>query len=71
MKIKIEWLTDVDECGDGCCSAYAEGAKVWFDNELVIDFSPAASCFDSGVHYSDVAVYDTILEKLGHTVEHE
>ncbi len=67
MQIKIEWLEDSNEC-DTCGYNYAEGAKVFFDEELVIDLEPAADCF-GGRTYDDVFVFRQILEKLGHTVE--
>lgn len=67
MKIKIERLTDCYEC-DTCGWSDAEGAKVYFDDELVIDMTPVANCFGGG-NYTDEDVFTAILQKLGHTVE--
>jgi hypothetical protein len=69
MKIKIEWLTDQYDCED-CGFSWAGGANVYFDDEFVIGMQPSAACYD-GASYSDADVYDAILQKLGHTVEHE
>ena len=67
MKIRVETLTDDHDC-ETCGWSYAEGARVYFDDELVLDLQPYAHCYD-GTNYSDVAIYQAILEKLGHEVK--
>lgn len=66
--IKIEWLSDsyaINEHG----SSYADGARVFVDNALVLDLAPVAHCH-SGVNYDQQDIYDRLLRHLGHTVEH-
>lgn len=69
MKITIQWMEDSTDC-ETCGSSYASGAVVLFDDEEVIDLSPAAHCYD-GSSYEPCDVYRAILEKLGHVVEEE
>lgn len=66
--IKIEWLTDhYDNC-ETCGSSYAEGARVFVDDAMVLDLAPVAHCH-SGVNYDQQDVYERLLRHLGHTVE--
>lgn len=67
MVIRIEWLSDECEC-DTCGYNWADGAHVYFDDELVLNLKPVASCFDSE-HYYPEDVYQRILGQLGHSVE--
>lgn len=67
--IKIVWTSDEHDC-DTCGSNYADGALVYFDEHLVLDLMPVASCFDSE-HYDRSEVYRRILEKLDCTVSEE
>ena len=67
MKIKVETLTDSWDC-DTCGFSDAYGAKVYFDDNLVIDMSPTANCY-AGDNYTDEDIFKAILIKLGHTVE--
>jgi hypothetical protein len=67
--IKIEWLTDSYDNCELCGVSYADGARVFVDDALVLDLSPSAHCF-GGAHYDQRDVYDRILSHLGHTVEH-
>ncbi|CAB4138734.1 hypothetical protein UFOVP344_6 [uncultured Caudovirales phage] len=69
MIIRIEWLTDENEC-DTCGWNYAEGAKVFFDDELVLDLIPSAACY-GGEHWSTEEVYNLILNKLNHEIHEE
>jgi hypothetical protein len=70
MDIQIEWLSDDYHC-ETCGPSYAEGAIVTIsDNGVLvhtIDMSPSAHCYDS-IHYENDAVYNAILNYLGHTV---
>ena len=66
MKIEIEWISDDTDC-ETCGSSYAEGAVVKFDDEVVIDMTPCAACYDS-TSYTSEEVYAAVLEKLGHEV---
>lgn len=68
-EIKIEWLDDDSDCDD-CGAMYAHGAKVYRGEDLILDMSPAAACYD-GDDYTDRQVYDAILEKLGFIVSHD
>jgi hypothetical protein len=64
--IRIEWLDDSTDCDQaGCSGGYAEGAKVYFDDKLTLDLSPAASCF-GGVSHDQEDVFARILSELGH-----
>lgn len=66
--IRIEWLYDSTDCDQaGCSGGYSEGAKVYFDDKLTLDLSPAASCF-GGVNYNQEDVLSRILAKLGHNL---
>lgn len=67
MKIKVETLTDSWDC-DTCGFFDAYGAKVYFDDNLVIDMPPTAHCH-AGDNYTDEDIFKAILIKLGHTVE--
>lgn len=72
MHIKIEWLSDYSDCDQaGCSGGYSEGAKVWFDDELVLDLQPVATCF-GGDSWDNEEVFRLILDKLGgHTLTAE
>lgn len=66
--IRIEWLTDSFDCDQaGCSGGYSEGAKVYFDDKLVLDLSPSADCF-GGVDYDKDEVFARILSELGHVL---
>lgn len=67
MKITIESTYDEMEC-DTCGFNYAEGATVYFDNDLVVELVPSASCY-GGVHWDTKQIAEEILRKLGHEVE--
>ena len=67
--IRIEWLTDSNDCDQaGCSGGWEEGARVYFDGKLRLDLEPTAACFD-GIGYSESEVLRRILAELGHTVE--
>ena len=66
--IRIEWLSDVSDCDQaGCSGGYSEGARVYFDGELVLDLKPVASCYGS-TFYAQEQVFGIILAKLGHNL---
>ncbi len=66
--IRIEWMTDSSDCDQaGCSGGYSEGARVYFDGELVLDLSPVATCF-GGISYDTEEVFGCILAKLGHNL---
>lgn len=65
--IKIEWLHDDHDC-ETCGPTYAEGARVWIDDELIEDFLPSAHCC-AGASYNESEVYHFILTRLGHKIE--
>ena len=65
--IRIEWLFDNNEC-EQCGGSYAEGARVWLDDELILNLQPTASCYDSEWDWEKIEVFRLLLEKLGHTI---
>lgn len=67
--IKIEWLTDEGPYCETCGPSYAEGARVRINGMLAVELKPVAHCF-ADRNYNERTVYDAILMKLGHTVEH-
>lgn len=67
--IKIEWLTDTYDNCELCGTSWAEGARVFVDDALVLDLAPVAHC-QGGAHYDQADVYDRLLRHLGYTVEH-
>jgi hypothetical protein len=69
VDIKIEWPSDTYDNCELCGTSWAEGAKVYVDEKLALDLSPAAHCY-GGAHYEQTDVYDRILRHLGHTVEY-
>lgn len=64
MKINIEFCEDTYEC-DTCGCSYATGAKVWFDDELVLNLEPSAHCY-GGKTWEESEVFEQILHQLGH-----
>lgn len=67
MKIKIEFCEDVHEC-DTCGTSWASGAKVHFDNELVLNLEPRARCY-GGKTYEESEIFEQVLNKLGCNLE--
>lgn len=67
MKIRIENVVDTQDC-ETCGTSWADGYIVYLDNELFLEFSPLAACWD-GVTYERDYVYAQILSKLGYEVE--
>ena len=66
MKINIIWLADSHEC-ETCGTSFAQGARVYKDDELWIELEPHAHCFESK-DYDCNEVYKRILRELGHEV---
>ena len=64
--ITVELYEDICEC-ETCGTSYAEGAKVFLDDELVLVLEPIAHCYD-GQSYTDEDIYRKILEHLGYTL---
>lgn len=46
MSYKIVWLEDQHEC-ETCGYSYAQGYKIYKDEDLMIDKTPIALCYDS------------------------
>lgn len=67
MKIKIEFHEDFYEC-ETCGRAYASGAQVRFDDELVLSLEPIARCYDSKT-WEESEIFEQVLNKLGHKLE--
>lgn len=63
--LEIRWLTDDHDC-ETCGSAWAEGAEVYFNGELILSLIPIAACYD-GASYSSDDVYRAIFAHLGFT----
>lgn len=64
--IKIQWLSDSDDCST-CGPSYAEGAEITMPDGSVTIFSAIASCYDVE-SYDSQYVYEAILYKLGYKV---
>lgn len=60
--IRIAKITDSCECDD-CGFSYADGARIYIDDELCAELIPAAACFD-GVDFDDDEVYREVLKAL-------
>lgn len=67
QELKILWLSDGYDC-DQCGGAYAEGAKVFLNGELILELAPVAHCF-GGSSWMESEVYKQVLGKLGFTIE--
>lgn len=67
MKITFERTFDTHDC-DTCGTAWAEGANIYLDGEIFLEFIPVAHCFD-GTHFDDNFIYAQILAKLGYEVD--
>ena len=67
MRIQIDWTSDSMNC-DTCGFNWAQGADIYFDNELKLKLVPFAHCY-GGDDYDSDTVYQRILEALGHTLE--
>jgi hypothetical protein len=63
-RILVEKITDSSDC-DTCGCSFADGARVHFDGQLVLELLPVADC-DGGKSYGDDEVYAEILRHLGH-----
>lgn len=63
-KLEIQWLSDYYNDCETCGGSWAEGARVWFDGELVFEFIPSAHC-TGGDHMSEFEVYLKVFELLG------
>lgn len=65
-KIRIERITDSHDC-ETCGSTWAEGAIVYLDDEVFLEFIPIAHCYDGNNYYDDF-IYAQVLAKLGYEV---
>ena len=66
MKIRIETLQDEHECED-CGLSFAEGGRVFIDDELVLERQPGAYCYGApSFSASDLLVM--ALAKMGHEI---
>lgn len=66
--VRIEWLHDSYSDCETCGTSYAEGARVYVDDRLVIDLTPVAHCTNPA-HYSEQEVFGRVLEHLGHSYQ--
>ncbi|WEM34310.1 hypothetical protein [Xanthomonas phage X1] len=66
MKIRIEWTSDSSDC-ETCGCNFADGANVYIDEVLALEFIPIAHCYD-GDDFTRDYVYAQILKHLGHEV---
>ena len=67
MKIQIEFCEDVHEC-DTCGNSWATGAKIFFNDELVLNLEPVAYCYGSKT-WEEHEIFEQVLNKLGHKLE--
>lgn len=63
----IIWLEDEHEC-ETCGYSYAQGYKIYKDDNLLIDKEPIASCFNSSNYEHSNAAFD-ILSLEGIQIE--
>lgn len=66
MQIRIEWTYDSYDC-ETCGGSYADGANVYIDGQLALEFVPVAHCYD-GDNFERDYVYAQIFKHLGHEV---
>lgn len=66
MKIRFEFLIDSCDC-DTCGVNYAEGGRIYFDDELKFEFLPHAYCYDSD-HMGEFELIEKAFDLLGHEV---
>lgn len=66
MRIRIETMTDEHECED-CGTSYAEGGRVYIDDELVLERIPSAYCYDAP-SFSETDLLLMALKSAGHEV---
>ena len=66
-KVKIECLSDDCYC-ETCGGGYAEGGRIWINDQLVWEVIPVANCFSS-TSYDVKEVLIIALEKLGFEFE--
>ena len=64
---KIIYLTDSYDC-ETCGCNYAEGYQIYKDDDLVVDKSPVAHCYD-GVNFDHTSAPFDILRLEGVVVE--
>ena len=68
-KIKVIQTVDQRDC-ETCGSSYAEGGRIYIDEELVYEFNPHASCFNSlNMKYEDLM--QKAFELIGYEMEYE
>ncbi len=67
VKIKIERLTDHNEC-ETCGGGYDDGGRIWVDGELVWEKIPLGSCYD-GEYLEDSFYFIEALKHLSVEVE--
>lgn len=67
MKVKVKYTFDEHDC-ETCGSSWADGADIYFDDELVYQFVPIAHCYN-GQSMDRDDVLKIVLEHLGHEFE--
>lgn len=65
-QLEVTLLEDHHDC-ETCGSAFAQGALVRLNGEVVVDRTPCAHCFGSNSFPLDRVLYET-LERLGYEV---
>ena len=66
-KVKVECLSDYYEC-ETCGGSYAQGGRLWINDDLVWEVVPVADCFGSD-HYDLEEILIIALKKLGFEFE--
>ena len=66
-KVKIECLSDYSDC-ETCGSSYAQGGRIWINDDLVWAVVPNAHCL-GGDAYGLEEILIIALEKLGFEFE--
>jgi hypothetical protein len=65
--IEIEWIADYFDC-ETCGGAYADGAVVRMNGEVILELLPEASCY-GGTSYEQEDVFKAIFKHLGYEVK--
>lgn len=67
--LNFEWLSSSRDC-EVCGTSYADGAKVYLNNSLLLNLEPIADCCYPRNYPQDV-VYEETLRALGFKVTSE
>ena len=69
-KIKVIQTVDHHDC-ETCGSSYAEGGRIYINEELVYELKPYASCYDNSIYISYEDLMQKAFELIGYEMEYE